>query len=198
MFKIDLLNGAELPPRSRPLRIAAATLAFLALAVAATFDAVHVYGLRGELASRQQSLVSHDRQIAGLADVAKMLETADQRRSEIDASLAEVSQIIGTHSTWSPALVALAVNLPKGTTITEVLAKREEQKNALQKGRYDHSLLMGVISPAGAAAVEQFMQALRSALPLRPGDSIRIISQRHQEIEGREVQYYVIECRLKP
>ena len=58
--------------------------------------------------------------------------------------------------------------------------------------------MVGVMSPSGGAAVEQFVRTLRLALPLQPGpDSIRIISQRQEMVAGQPVQYYVVECRLK-
>ena len=174
-------------------------MACLALVAGAAWDGVFYYGLTREVAAQQQGLLRYERQMAGLADVAKMLEAADKRRNEIDAGLTEVSQVLALHRAWSPALAALAENAPKGIAISEVMAKREEKKNTQQKGKYDYSLLMGVTAPSGPAAVEQFIQALRSALPLRPGaDPIRIISQRQQQVEGRDVQHYVIECRLKP
>ena len=59
--------------------------------------------------------------------------------------------------------------------------------------------MMGVVSPSGSAAVEQFIRDLRQQMPLAPGpDSLRIVSQQQQPIEGRNFQYYVIECRLEP
>jgi Flp pilus assembly protein TadB len=48
-------------------------------------------------------------------------------------------------------------------------------------------------------ALQQFVRALRQALPLVSGpDGVRIISQRQQQMEGRDFEYYVVECRLKP
>jgi hypothetical protein len=199
MFKIDLLNGKELPPRSHPLQIAAVSLVFLAVAVVAAFDAVHAYGLERELPSRRQALARYEHQIAGLAGVAKMLETADRRRTEITAGLAEAKQLAATHTAWSSLLVTLTDQTPKEVVISEILAKREKPKTEQTQGPYRFSLVLGVISPAGAAPVEQLIQALRTALPLQPGpDSVQIVSQRHQEIEGRDAQYYIIECKLKP
>jgi hypothetical protein len=160
-----------------------------------------VYGLRRDLAGRQQSLARYERQIADLGDVAKMLETTAKRQGEIDASLAEVSQLGATHAAWSPILVALTQVTPKEIVISEILAKREEAKGApeQQKAPPSFSLVMGVTSPLGAGAVEQLIAALRKALPLKPGlDSIQILSQRHLESEGQMVQYYIIECKLRP
>jgi len=199
MFRIDLFNGKELPPRSHPLRIAAGTLALLAVAVAAAFDGVHAYDLAGKLAGQRQALAQADRQVAGLADVAKMLATAEKRQTEIDATLAEVEQVAAGHAAWSPILVTLVERTPAELSLSEVLAKREESRNASEKGRYYYSLLLGVVSPEGAVPVEHYMQALRAALPLQPGpESVQVISQRHQEIDGLDAQYYIIECKLKP
>lgn len=81
MFKIDLLNGVGLPPRSHPLTIAAGTVAFVIIAVVAAFDAVHAYGLTRQIAGQQRAIATYDRQIAELGDVAKTLEAADKRTS---------------------------------------------------------------------------------------------------------------------
>ena len=196
MFKIDLLNGAGLPPRSHPLLIAAATLACVVLGIVAAFDGVHVYDVGRQIASQKQSLAMYDRKITELADVAKTLEAGDKRASDIRAGLAEVTQLLGTHRTWSGPLEKLTNNA-KGLTISEIVAKREEKRNIPQKGVYDYTLVMGIVSPAGAAPVESLIQALRLVLPLRSGDNIGITSQRILQINGRDVQYYLIECRLK-
>jgi Tfp pilus assembly protein PilN len=198
MFKIDLLNGAGLPPRSHPLRIAAQTLAFLAVAVAVAFDGVHSYDLTRQRAAQRQTLARYDRQIADLGGVAKMLETADKKSTQIKATMAEVTQVAGTHTAWSPILVALTAQTPNEVVLSEIVAKHEEQKGEKTKGQYDDSLMLGVLSPDGAPPVEQFIRALRSALPLRSGpDSVQIVSQRHQDLSGLDAQYYVIECKLK-
>ncbi len=198
MFRIDLLNGAGLPPRSHPLVIAAGTLAFVIVAIAAAFDAVHAYDLSRQIAAQQRSVATYDREIARLADVAQALEAADKRTKDIDAGLKEKDQMLATHRTWSPLLTTLMNSAPRGLTISEIVAKREERKNTPQKGVYDYSLVMGVVSPAGAAPVESLIQTLRLSLPLQSGgDSIRIISQRYLQVDGRDVQYYLIECRLK-
>jgi hypothetical protein len=199
MFKIDLLNGAGLPPRSHPLMTTVVTLAFVAIGVAAALDGVHVYDVTHQTGSCQQSIAMYDRQIAGLADVAKALDITDKRTREINAGLKETDQILGTHRAWSPLLLTLMNSATNGLTISEIVAKREEKKNAPQKGVYDYTLVAGVISPAGAAPVEAFIQTLRLTLPLQSGpDSIRPVSQKLQQIDGRDVQYYVIESRLKP
>jgi hypothetical protein len=198
MFKIDLLNGAGLPPRSHPLLIAAGTLAFVVLAILAAFDGVHAYDVNRQIAGQQQSLLMYDRQIAGLADVAQMLAAAEKDAKDANDALKEKDLMLGTHRTWSPLLEALVKSAPQGLTISEIIAKREERKNVPQKGTYDYSVVLGVISPAGAAPVELLIQTLRPALPLQVGpDSIHIISQRYLQVADRDVQYYLIECRLK-
>jgi hypothetical protein len=199
MFKIDLLKGTEIPPAPRPMPIAAVTVAFCLLVVAAALDVVGYIDDSYALAAQEQSLNAYTQDLAQLAGVGRMLETNEKRRKEIDADLAEVSQALLCHTTWSPVLVALSGSASEAITVNDVLAKREEQKGKDRKVTYAYSIMMGVISPSGAAAVEQFLRDLREQMPLAPGpDSIRIVSQQQQAIEGRAFQYYVIECRLEP
>ncbi len=199
MFTIDLLKGTEVPPGPHPVQIAAVTGAFCVLAVAVALDAVRYIDESNTLAAQEQSLNVYTEDLAQLADVAKMLETNEKRRREINADLAEVSGALACHTTWSPVLVALSGSASEAITVHDVLAKREEQKGKDRKVSYQYSTMMGVISPSGSAAVEQFIRDLRQQMPLAPGpDSIRIISQQQQPIEGRTFQYYVIECRLEP
>ena len=199
MFTIDLLKGSERPPGNRPLQVAVVTIAFSVLAVGAVLDAIHYFSCGRQIGAEQRALAHYQREIAGLTDVVTALKAADERRGQINASLAEVATVLGYHTKWTSILVALSESAPKGITINDLMAKREEQKDAQQKIRYEYSLMMGVVSPGGPTAVEQFVRALRLALPLAPDSaSIRIVSQRQTQIQGRDLQYYVVECRLKP
>ena len=199
MFTIDLLKGTEIPAPPRPMPIAAITVAFCLLAVAVALDAVCYISDSNALAAQEQSLKVYTQDLAQLADVAQMLDTNEKRRKEIDADLAEVSSALACHATWSPILVALSDSASEAITVNDVLAKREEQKGKDRKVTYAYSIMMGVISPSGAAAVEQFLRDLRQQMPLVPGpDSMRIVSQQQQPLEGRNFQYYVIECQIEP
>lgn len=194
MFTIDLLLGKAKPPRSHPLLAAGATAAFAVVIVALAFDGVYYYSCGRQLAAEEQAMARLQDKIVGLADVAKTLVAADKRRVEVDASLEEVRTALDVHRQWSDILVALTRTAPEAITIGDIMTKRQEAK-----GKYEYSMMMGLISPTGPVAVEQFVRDLRTALPLASGpDNIRIISQRQQQVEGREFQYYVIECRLKP
>jgi Tfp pilus assembly protein PilN len=198
MFRIDLLKGSENPPRSHPLRIAGITLAFVALIAGAAWDGARFYDCHQAAATERQSAAYYDREIAQLADVAAMLDTAQKQRDRIRASLAEVDKVLPIHAKWSDVLVGLAEATPETVTIADLMAKREEQKVG-QQVKYAYSLIMGVMSPSGSGPVEEFVRSLRLRMPLQPGpDSIRIISQRQEQIRGRGVPYYIIECRLKP
>jgi hypothetical protein len=199
MFKIDLLNGAALPPRSHPLLIAGGTLAFVIVGIAAAFDVVHVYAVNREIAGQQQSMATYEHQIAGLSDVAKLLASFEKHSRDVNDILKEKDLMLATHRTWSPLLATLMSSAPKGLTISEVVAKRDDKRgSAAKKGSHEYSLVMGVVSPSGAAPVETFIETLRPALPLQTGpDSIAIASQRYLQVEGQDVQYYVIECHLR-
>ena len=194
MFTIDLLKGTEKPPGSHPLLVAGVVLAFALVAVGATLDGVHYFGAGRQFAAEEQSAAHFTREIAKLVDVTKMLQAAEKRRGEVNASLKEVGTALTTHTKWSPLVAAVAQSASNAITISDMAAKREEIKS-----KYEYSFTLGVVAPSGPSAVEEFVRTLRQALPLRPGpDSVRIISQRQQQWEGRDFQYYVIECRLKP
>lgn len=199
MFTIDLLKGTEIPAGPRPIQIAAVTVAFCLLVVAVALDAIRYVEDSNALVAQEQSLKVYTQDLSQLADVARMLETNEKRRKEIDADLAEVSKALLCHATWSPVLVALSGSASEAITVNDVLAKREEQKDKDRKVSYRYSIMMGVVSPSGSGAVEQFIRDLRQQMPLLPGpDSLRIVSQQQQPIGGRDFQYYVIECRLEP
>jgi hypothetical protein len=199
MFTIDLLKGSARPPGNRPLQVAVVTIAFSVLAVVAVLDAVRYFACGREISAEQRALAHYQREITALADVAGALQAAEQHRQEVNATLAEVSAVLAHHTKWTSVLVALSESAPKGITINDLMAKREEQKDAQQNVKYNYSLMMGVVSPSGPTAVEQFVRALRLALPLVPDSAaVRIVSQRQTQIQGRDFQYYVIECHLKP
>jgi hypothetical protein len=194
MFTIDLLKGTEKPPGSHPLFVAGVALAFALVATGAVFDGVHYFGAGRQLAAEQQAAQHSLREIAKLVDVTKMLQAAEKRRKEVNASLAEVNTVLTTHAKWSPLVAAAAQSASNAITISDLAAKREEIR-----GKYEYSFTLGVVASSGPVAVEEFVRTLRQTLPLRPGpDSVRIISQRQQQWEGRDFQYYVIECQLRP
>jgi len=197
MFTIDLLKGTGKPPESRPLWAAGSALAFMVLAVAAMLEGVQYYRDGQLLATQKRNLDYYTGEIHELRDVAESLDVTDKRRIEINATIAEVKKALSYHATWSPIIAALAQNTPPDLVIPDIMAKREEQGLG-DKVRFIYTLMVGVVSPSGGAAVEQFVRTLRVALSLQPGpDSIRIISQRQEMVAGQPVQYYVVECRLK-
>jgi len=197
MFTIDLLKGAGKPPESRPLWAAGAALAFMALAVAGALEGIR-YSRDGSLLAAQRPTLSYySGEIHKLRDVAEEIDEVEKRRIEVNAAMAEVNKALSYHGVWSPIIAALAQNASPDLIVTDIMAKREEQ-GAGDKVRFGYSLMLGVMSPSGAAVVEQYVRTLRLALPLQPGpDGIRIISQRQDMIAGQAVQYYVVECRLK-
>jgi len=199
MFTIDLLKGSQRPPGNRPIRVAMLTIAFSVLAVGAVFDAVRYFGYGRELGAEHRAAAHYQRQIGELADVANAIKAANERRSQINAGLSEVAGVLAYHTQWTSILLALAQSAPAEITLNDLVAKREEQRDGQQNIRYNYSLMMGVVSPGGPVAVEQFVRALRLALPLASDSAgIRIVSQRQAMIQGRDLPYYVIECRLKP
>lgn len=198
MFTIDLLKGMGKPPLSHPLRMAGVTVAFALVAIAAALDGVRYVRDNGELALQARALRRYTEEVTKLSGVAKALDAAEKRKTQINAGLAEVSKALTIHAKWSPILVALTDSATKEIAISDLMAKREEQGSGDQM-KYGYSLMMGVVSTSGPGAVEQFVRNIRLNLPLSPGpDSVRIIAQRQEMITGRSFQYYVIECRLKP
>jgi hypothetical protein len=197
MFTIDLLKGTGKPPRSHPLWAAGTTFAFIALVVVAALDGVRYYRDGALLATQKRSLSYYSGEIRKLRDVAEALDATEKRRAEIDAALAEVNKAMSCHATWSPIIATLAQNTSPDVVLSDIMAKREE-RGVGDKVRYGYTMILGVVSPSGGGAVEQYVRTLRLVLPLLPGpDSIRVISQRQQAVGGQAVQYYVVECQLK-
>jgi len=197
MFTIDLLKGTGKPPQSHPFWVAGVTLAFMALLVVTALDGVRYYRDEGVLATDRRSLTRYEEQIRQMRDVAAMLDAAAKRRAAINASLEEVNKALANHSTWSPTIEAVAKNTPPDILITNIMAKREEQ-GVGDNVKFSYTLMLSVVSPSGASVVEQYVRTLRLVLPLQPGpDSIRIGSQRQENIDGRTLQSYTLECRLK-
>jgi len=198
MFTIDLLKGMGKPPLSHPVRMAGVTVAFALVAIAAALDVVRYSRDNIDLGLQARSLRRYTEEVAKLNDVAKALDATEKRKAQINASLAEVSKALTIHAKWSPIVVALSDSATKEIAITELMGKREEQGGG-QQTKYVYSLVLGVASTAGQGAIEQFVRDVRQNLPLMPGpDNVRILSQKEEMIAGRNLQYYVIECRLKP
>jgi len=199
MFTIDLLGGAGRPPRSRPIVIAIITFVFIAFAAGTVLAAIQYLSLRSQIAAHRIILENHNQEIAQFSDIESMLTEVEQRRKNLTSKLQEVAKILPMHTQWSPVLASLIDSVPEAVNITELLAKREGIRGKNNEIDYKYSLMIGVVAHPGPSVVEQFVQSLRTALPLESEtESIRIVSQRQKRVKGWNVQYYAIECRLKP
>jgi hypothetical protein len=197
MFTIDLLKGTGKPPQSHPLWVAGATLAFMALLIVTALDGVRYYRDEGVLATDKRALTHYEGQIREMRDVAEQLSAAAKRRVAVNAFLEEVNKALANHTTWSPTIEVAARNTPPDLLITDIMAKREEQ-GVGDNVKFGYTLILSVVSPSSASVIEQYVRTLRQVLPLQPGpDSIRIGSQRQQTVDGRTLQSYTLECRLK-
>jgi hypothetical protein len=197
MFTIDLLQGAGKPPQSHPFWVAGATLAFMALLIVTALDGIRYYRDDNVLATDSQALARYETQIRQMRDVAEQLDAAAKRRTAVNASLDEVTKVLANHTTWSPTIEAVARNTPPDILVTDITAKREEQ-GVGDKVKFSYTLMLSVVSPSSASVIEQYVRTLREVLPVQSGpDSIRIGSQRQQTIDGKTLQSYTLECRLK-
>jgi len=211
MFTIDLLKGQGVPIRCRPAGIVIGTVA-MGVPVLAAVALIGLYlHTKITISVEHGRVVSYRSKIARLAEPLKLKAQFEQQKQACQQCLCEVQAAIRRHMQWSDLLVLLAEKIPENLSlktleVQQQLVKRnipskddpEELVEATVPVKTIRMTVYGAVDTDTATAVRQLRDALISSATLGPRLEHITVSQRTEQLNGRDVVLYEIDCLLKP
>ena len=211
MFQIDLLQGAGLPERGRPLRILLCLLPMLAPVLLVLFLIVAYWSDQIELQTRQQKLQGYQRSQQERGELASFLTVTNQERDRLAGILQEVSVGLSTHRPWSGVIEEIVGSLPEAISLDRLEVKRRLYREKIPSRSWkkmgkptasvevvgcQYTLKLWAVGPTGAAgneAIQTFLQNLRQrSTRLLDRDEIRLVShQADREGKGNWIRYEI-------
>jgi hypothetical protein len=212
MYTIDLLKGQGLPLKSRPRRTALATLILVTPLLAGGFLFTHYLQNRVLLASRQHDLRETESRLASLSNTLKTQKALVDQISRLDAYLTEVAGALPRHTQWSGLLRTVVESMPADVILCRLEARpatvnREkplpgDAKKTMTVACPTRTLRICVNGPPQTAtdeAVLEFINRLRaSPLFVAKTEVIQIVAHQLEEVGGRKLVRYDIDCVFKP
>ena len=123
MFTVDLLNGGYIPLRSTPKGVGVAVVTFLIPSVVAIFILGYYMQNRVLISVHKQAIAGYEKSIGRLSEGVELQKSIEEQKDTIRASLGEVFSCLGGYDQWSPALVAVAENMPVSVLAHPLLAR---------------------------------------------------------------------------
>jgi hypothetical protein len=220
MFAIDLLKGQGRPARTKPQGVAIFVATFAVPMLVAILIAGYYYRNKVVILIHKQNISSYVTQTERLADAWKLKESWEKDKSAINGCLTDVAGSIGRHTQWSPVLVEIVQNLPESVVMNSmevrqssikrksiVKASAEKDKKDKQDKQADTSVAVRTLKLRVSGnpsydcdrEVKAFRESLRASKVLGPKlEDVVIASQGRDNLDGREVVAYDIDCIFKP
>ncbi len=211
MFTIDLLKGRGIPVKAGPKDIAVLATTFAIPAVTLLIMLGYYTNNSITMATQRQKIINCQTRIDGLADAAKLQESFEKQKNTINGCVGEVACSIGEYTQWSPILKTVVENMPDSIVLTNLEVKQYSVKRKLPQ-KDDPQKTVDVTVPAKTLqikvagipqsncdkAVKDFQDRLRLSPALGPQIEDIRVSQKSEELDGREVISYDIDCMFKP
>jgi Tfp pilus assembly protein PilN len=130
MFKIDLLKGQGIPPRSRPEPIAAAVIliALPVIVVAFMLTSFYVNRIDNSYLKREIDRMKNELSTGNMSVILEQQKALEQQRKDLSDSLSEVSSVIDNQTQWSTLLLAIVKDLPPSVTLRSAYVTKENTK----------------------------------------------------------------------
>ena len=209
MFKIDLLKGQGIPPRTGP----GGLFIILVTAIMPVALAICLYGLYYNskvVATIKQSDVSKlEADISELSDAVQVKQMLERKKFFYNSCLAEVKTSLEKYKQWSPVLGILLEEMPTSVVLKNLEVKHEMvRKN--KPGAVDPlstqdimvtKLVLKITNRDEGDYSEQvkdFRNRLYASSELGSKLENIIFSREANQREGMETISYKIECLFKP
>ena len=215
MYNIDLLRGTKIPPQSRPIRVALATMT-LAIPLAVGLMVFGWYSdVKAQIPAQERLLAGHEERIRELADVKEFLETTKKRKQRLSAYVQELAVAVPSLSPWSDRILALAQCVPPDLTVCRLQLRRKEivqkaaaRAQAKEKSRtpapekdrksHQYTLEVGVYVPADGrhnTSILDFKNLLaRSPVFGCDLQNITTIISQPETLFERPYTFHLLEC----
>jgi Tfp pilus assembly protein PilN len=213
MFTVDLLKGQGRPVRTKPQGVAIFVATFAVPVLIAMLMAGY-YARNSVLISiHKQNVNNLDLQTKRLEDAIKFKESCEKEKAAAKNCLTEVASSIKKHSQWSLVLAALVENLPDSVVLNSLEVKRSVLKGkaaaavSADKKNADLSVSVRTLKMRVSGnpsyncdlEVKAFRDRLKASKFLGPRlEDVVIAAQGHDNVEGRDVVAYDIDCIFRP
>ena len=210
MFTIDLLKGENLPVRTKPQGVAIFVATFAVPALAIILMAGFYIHNEVIISVQRQNIKGFEIQTHRLDSATKLKESFEEQKAMLNSCLADVSTSIHRHTQWSPILVTVVENLPKSVVLTSIEVKKQTMKrkglkksgsNKKEKLFFNTLKLRVSGEPTTDCDIEvkNFRERIRASSYLGSKlEDVVIASQGHDNLDGRDVVTYDIDCIFKP
>jgi hypothetical protein len=177
MHTIDLLNGQGIPAKATPRSVALVMVVVAVPLLVAGGMLDRFLQNREAMAIQQLEIDKNEETIEELADAIEWKESIDNRDGIIHARLSEVSSCVDQYVQWSPVLVTLVENMPKGMVMGKLLAEgpvpvdksrtRQANSSNLPATAYTRKLVLDISGKRSGnygEKVQEFRNSLQSLL----------------------------------
>lgn len=211
VFKIDLLKGKGIPPKSGPTGIViVAITAFIPVVIAMTLLGQHLHN-KVTMKIKQQDIIKLEARTEKLSDAVEIQKSLEKEKVFYNACLSDVKTSIEKYTQWSPVLMTIVKNMPASVVLTDLLVEQDSvEKDVPKKDDPSKTLPMKVlvtklllrISDNGQGncdkAVKEFRDKLSSSPVLAPKLENIVPSQKSEKSDGRDVVSYELNCLFRP
>jgi hypothetical protein len=206
MHTIDLLRGQGIPAKTT-LGSALMIVVIIAVPVLVAAWMVDRY-IQDEtdIGIKQQAIAKQQETIVQFADAVKNKETLLKKEKAIRSKLSEVSSYIGRHIQWSPVLITLVENMPRGMVMNELRADStiERQRAAGENEPKSTIKRKLVIDISGTERrdynddIERYSKRLKSSSELGPKLEKIEFAQKHGTTGDINTVSYTMNLMFKP
>ena len=209
MFTIDLLKGQGIPMRVTLQAVAVVAAAALFPVIVGIAVFVYYTDTSVTLSVQQQQLAGYRAKTSKLSDDVVHKETLESEISDNRSCLSEVNSLAVTHYQWSPILATLVECMPESLVLRTLEVKDRSVKKEIQDPQNQHmvkeilvpakTLVMNVQVASGpdSDAVEELQDKLYGSDVLGPMVENIVVSRQTEELDGRSVTSYDIDCLLR-
>jgi len=176
MHTIDLLRGQGIPAKTT-LGSVVMVIVMVAIPILAAAGMVDRYiQNKTGIEIKQQAIEKEQATIEEFADAVKFKETLLNQQNNIRSKLSEVSSCLGRYIQWSPVLITLAENMPRGMVMNALKADSTVDRPR-KTGEKDQKLtvkrklvldLSGTERSDYGDEIEKYSKRLRSSQELGP------------------------------
>jgi Tfp pilus assembly protein PilN len=211
LFTIDLLKGQGIPPKSGPAGMAIGAITAL-VPVMIVIAILGSYLNQEALVSiKQREIVILEKKIDQLSGAVESQQELEREKIHYGLCISEVNSSIGKYTQWSPVLTTLLENMPGSVVLTELSVKEDSvEKEVPKPDDPKKKIMINVpvnklslsVSDQGQGncdeAVREFRDRLRSSPLLGPMLAKIDVSNRTENVEGKDITVFELSCLFKP
>ena len=211
IFKIDLLKGEGIPPKSGPTGIViAAVTAFIPVVIAMTLLGQHLHN-KVTMKIKQQDIIRLEAKTEKLSDAVEMQKSLEKEKIFYNACLSDIKTSIGKYTQWSPILMTIVENLPASVVLSDLIVEQDSvEKDVPKKDDPSKTLPMKVlvtklllrVSDNGRGNCDKAVKEFRDKLSYSPVLASKleniVPSQKSEKDDGKDIVSYELNCLFRP